>query len=91
MKIKEQARILVEENQDLIQDVDEKVRKSEELLDKAEDQQALTAELLAEVDEANNIAKNAVNRGNQTLKEAQDTLSKLSGNCHTLYYVTKLY
>jgi laminin gamma 1 len=70
----------LEENTGLIHDIEEKVKKSEELLEKAEDQQTTTAELLAEVDNANNIAKNAVNRGNQTLKEAQDTLKKLSGN-----------
>ncbi|XP_014218984.1 laminin subunit gamma-1 isoform X2 [Copidosoma floridanum] len=77
-KIKEQAKILLEENEELVHDVEDKVRRSEELLDKAEEQQIVTAEHLAEVDEANSIAKNAVNRGNQTLKEAQDTLKKLS-------------
>ncbi|XP_058793265.1 laminin subunit gamma-1 [Phymastichus coffea] len=78
MNIKEQARVLLEENGDLIRDIEDKVRKSEELLDKAEDQQGETAELLAEVDDANNIAKNAVNRGTQTLREAQDTYQRLS-------------
>lgn len=79
-KIKDQAKILLDENIDLIHDIEDKVRKSEDLLYKAEDQQTITAELLAEVDDANDVAKNAVNRGDQTLKEAQDTLQKLSGN-----------
>lgn len=57
----------------------EKVRKSEELLDRAQDQQAATAELLAELDEANETANDAVKRGDQTLKEAQETLKKLGG------------
>ncbi|XP_001604560.2 laminin subunit gamma-1 [Nasonia vitripennis] len=77
-KIKDQAKILLDENIDLIHDIEDKVRKSEDLLYKAEDQQTITAELLAEVDDANNVAKNAVNRGDQTLKEAVDTLQKLS-------------
>jgi len=58
----------------------EKVRKSEELLDRAQDQQAATAELLAELDEANETANEAVKRGDQTLKEAQETLKKLGGS-----------
>lgn len=57
----------------------EKVLKSEQLLDKAQDQQAATAELLAELDGANEKANNAVKRGDQTLKEAQETLKKLGG------------
>lgn len=57
----------------------EKVWKSEQLLDKAQDQQAATAELLAELDGANEKANNAVKRGDQTLKEAQETLKKLGG------------
>lgn len=57
----------------------EKVFKSEQLLDKAQDQQAATAELLAELDGANEKANNAVKRGDQTLKEAQETLKKLGG------------
>lgn len=57
----------------------EKVKNSEELLDRAQDQQAATAELLAELDEANETANDAVKRGDQTLKEAQETLKKLGG------------
>ncbi|XP_014222768.1 laminin subunit gamma-1 isoform X2 [Trichogramma pretiosum] len=77
--IKEQARLLLEENTELIQAIEEKVRTSEQLVDRAEDQQGITADMLVEVDEAHAMAKNAVNRGSQTLKEAQDTLTKLSG------------
>lgn len=59
----------------------EKVRKSEELLEKAQDQQAATADLLSEVHSANETANDAVKRGDQTLKEAQETLKKLGGKC----------
>lgn len=52
---------------------------SQELLERAQDQQAATAELLAELDQANATANEAVNRGDQTLKEAQETLKKLGG------------
>ena len=57
----------------------EKVKKSEQLIERAQDQQAATAELLAELDGANARANDAVKRGDQTLKEAQETLKKLGG------------
>lgn len=79
LQIKEQAQLLLEQNENLIKELAEKVRKSEELLDRAQDQQAATAELLAELDEANETANDAVKRGDQTLKEAQETLKKLGG------------
>lgn len=72
----------------------EKVRKSEELLDRAQDQQAATAELLAELDGANETANDAVKRGDQTLKEAQETLQKLGGKFRKkfreIFYFMKL-
>jgi len=68
----------------------EKVKNSEELLDRAQDQQAATAELLAELDEANETANDAVKRGDQTLKEAQETLKKLGGMIHGKNLHTKL-
>ncbi|XP_011142346.1 laminin subunit gamma-1 [Harpegnathos saltator] len=77
VKIKEQAQLLLEENENLINEMTEKARKSHELLERAQDQQAATAELLAELDQANETANDAVNRGDQTLKEAQETLKKL--------------
>lgn len=80
LRIKEQAQLLLEQNENLIKEMAEKVRRSEELLDRAQDQQAVTAELLAELDKANETANDAVKRGDQTLKEAQETLKKLGGN-----------
>lgn len=71
---------MLEQNEELSQDIDEKVKKSEELLTKAEEQQTVTDELMSEVDAASIRAKDAVNRGSQTLLEAQETLKKLSGN-----------
>lgn len=72
---------LLKQNEDFIKEMAEKVKKSEELLDRAQDQQAATAELLAELDKANETANDAVKRGDQTLKEAQETLKKLGGKC----------
>lgn len=79
LRIKEQAQLLLEQNESFIKEMEEKIRKSEELLERAQDQQAATAELLAELDEADETANDAVNRGDQTLKEAQETMNKLRG------------
>lgn len=67
------------QNEQWLNELAAKARDSEELLDRAQDQQAATAELLAEVDGANEKAKNALKRGSQTLDEAQETLKKLGG------------
>ncbi|XP_014601707.1 PREDICTED: laminin subunit gamma-1 isoform X1 [Polistes canadensis] len=77
LRLKEQAQLILQQNEDYIKEMTDKVRKSEQLLDKAQDQQAATAELLAELDGANEKANDAVERGDQTLKEAQETLKKL--------------
>lgn len=77
LQLKEQAQLLLDESGDLINDMVEKVRKSEELIERAKEQQAATAELIAELDRAKEIADDAVKRGDQTLKEAQETLKKL--------------
>jgi len=79
LQIKEQAQLSLEQNENFIKEMTEKIKKSEELLERAQDQQAATAELLAELDEANETANDAVKRGDQTLKEAQETLKKLGG------------
>lgn len=79
LRLKEQAQLLLDQNEDLISEMIEKIRNSEELIERAQNQQAATAELLAELDEANEKANDAVKRGDQTLQEAQETLKKLSG------------
>jgi len=79
LRIKEQAQLLLEQNEDLIKEMIKKVKESEDILDKAQDQQGATAELLAELDKANETANDAVKRGDQTLKEAQETLKRLGG------------
>lgn len=56
------------------------MKNGEKLLEKAQEQQIVTAELLSDVDGANAKAEEAVNRGALTLKEAQETFQKLSGN-----------
>ncbi|XP_012279283.1 laminin subunit gamma-1 [Orussus abietinus] len=78
LKIKEQAQLLLDENDATIKEMQGKIKQSEELLDRAQEQQAATAELLAEVDAALEKAKDAVKRDDQTLKEAQETLKRLS-------------
>lgn len=77
LAIKEQAQLLLEQNEAWLNELANKARKSEELLERAQDQQAATADLLSEVDGANEKAKDALKRGNQTLIEAQETLKKL--------------
>ncbi|CAL7935288.1 unnamed protein product [Xylocopa violacea] len=78
LRLKEQAQLLLDQNEDFIYEMAEKVTKSEHLIEQELDQQEATAELLAELDRANQIANDAVKRGDQTLKEAQETLKKLS-------------
>ncbi|XP_033223143.1 laminin subunit gamma-1 isoform X2 [Belonocnema kinseyi] len=78
LKLKETAQLLLDNNTYLLTDAEEKLREGERLLEKAQDQQTLTAELLADVDAADEKAKDAVSRGEQTLREAQETLQKLS-------------
>ena len=77
--MKEQAQLLLDQNENFINEIVEKIKKSDELIERAQDQQAATAELLAELDKANEKVDDAVKRGDQTLKEAQETLQKLSG------------
>lgn len=77
-KLKETAQLLLEENEHLLRDAVDKVREGEKLLERAQDQQATTAELLSDVDGANAKAEEAVSRGALTLKEAQETYQKLS-------------
>lgn len=90
--IKEEAQLLLKENEQFMNEMIEKVRMSYDLLERAQDQQAATAELLAELDQANETANDAVNRGDQTLKEAQETLKKLGGKFfekNTIYEAVK--
>ncbi|XP_076636198.1 laminin subunit gamma-1 isoform X1 [Colletes latitarsis] len=77
LRLKEEAQLLIDRHESLITEMAEKIKKSEELLDGAQVQQAATADLLAELDRANEKANDAVKRGDQTLKEAQETLKKL--------------
>lgn len=70
----------MERNADLLDEIKNKINKSEALLNQAEMQQSMTAEFLAEVDQANIQAKDAVERAKKTFEEAEETLKKLSGN-----------
>lgn len=84
--MKEQAQLLLDQNENLINEMVEKIRKSEELIESVQDQQAATAELVAELDKADEKVDDAVKRGDQTLKEAQETLQKLGGTYHIKYF-----
>lgn len=66
LRLKEQAQLLLDQNEDLISEMIEKIRNSEELIERAQNQQAATAELLAELDEANEKANDAVKRGDRS-------------------------
>ncbi|XP_033323034.2 laminin subunit gamma-1 isoform X1 [Megalopta genalis] len=77
LRLKEQAQLLLDRHENLIKEMVDKLKKSEDLIEIAQDQQGATAELLAELDQANEKANDAVKRGDQTLKEAQETLKKL--------------
>ncbi|XP_012268511.2 laminin subunit gamma-1 [Athalia rosae] len=78
LSIKEQAQLLLANNDELLKEMNDKILSSEKLLDRAREQQAATGELLMEADAANVKVDDAVKRGDHTLKEAQETYKKLS-------------
>ncbi|XP_043463177.1 laminin subunit gamma-1 [Leptopilina heterotoma] len=77
-RLKETAQLLLEDNEYILREKAEKIKDGEKLLERAQEQQIVTAELLSDVDGANAKAEEAVNRGALTLKEAQETFQKLS-------------
>ncbi|XP_051161958.1 laminin subunit gamma-1 [Leptopilina boulardi] len=77
-RLKETAQLLLEDNEHILKETEEKIKDGEKLLERAQEQQIVTAELLSDVDGANAKAEEAVNRGALTLKEAQETFKKLS-------------
>lgn len=77
--IKEHAQLLLSNNEDLLREIEAKIQNGEGLLMRAREQQDATADLLAEADKANDKVDDAVKRGDHTLKEAQETFKKLSG------------
>ncbi|XP_046413039.1 laminin subunit gamma-1 [Neodiprion fabricii] len=78
LMIKERAQLLLEDNDDLLREISEKILNSEKLLERARDQQDTIGELFLEADDANAKVDEAVKRGDHTLKEAQETHKKLS-------------
>ena len=79
-EIKTRAQGMINQNIELIEEMEEQIKNSEKVLQQAQIQTDRTAELLAEVDEANKIATDAVARSAKTLEEAKNTLAKLEGN-----------
>lgn len=76
--IKERAQLLIQNNDNLFQEMLDKINNTAELLNKAQVQQEATADLLSEVDDSEAKADEAIERSNKTLNEAQETLKRLS-------------
>lgn len=77
-RIKERAQLLLQDNDEFLNELNIKIHESEDLLNRAHEQQSVTAELLSDVDGANIKATEAVDNVNKTLYEAQETFKKLS-------------
>ncbi|XP_013412469.1 laminin subunit gamma-1 [Lingula anatina] len=75
--IKDDAETLIKENEELMKDVTEQRATAEELLQDGIRQQQIADELLAEADAARAVARDAVAKGEKTLKDAQKTLAIL--------------
>ncbi|CAB3367583.1 Hypothetical predicted protein [Cloeon dipterum] len=78
-KLKSEADQLQAEHGDLLRDLAEQSDSLRDLLKSAEMQQQKVDELLADVDSANSDAKRAVELGDKTLAEAQETFKTLKG------------
>ncbi|KAL4219663.1 Laminin-type epidermal growth factor-like domai [Mactra antiquata] len=77
--IKQNAVDLLTKNEDLLSDVAEQRQTAEDLLESGIQHQQRADGLLADVDSARAIAKNAVDMGERTLSEANETLQTLQG------------
>lgn len=78
-RIQEEAQRLISENAELLQAAQNKRVELEDLLKRAERQQQLVDSQLADMDGYRERAEDAVETGNNVLKDAQDTLSTLQG------------
>ena len=82
-RIQEEAQRLISENEELLLAAQDKRVVLEDLLNRAENQQQQVDRQLADMDGYNKRALEAVQNGNNVLKDAQDTLRTLQGKCRT--------
>lgn len=80
-EIKADADKLMSEQQRLMNDVRQQQVDAEEMLESGIREQQIADELLAEADAARDLARNAINKAEQTLKDANETLKTLRGKC----------
>nr|CAD7454512.1 unnamed protein product [Timema tahoe] len=78
-KLKQDAEDLLKAHGEILANLDDQLDQSEDLLARGMEQQQLVDELLADVDAANSKADKAVQLGDKTLQEAQETLRTLQG------------
>lgn len=76
-RIKMRAQELLQSNQQLLREVEDQRNTSRNMLDDGTVLQQRVDELLAEVDAARDVARRAVQAGEQTLREANNTLQTL--------------
>jgi coxsackievirus/adenovirus receptor len=72
--IKDEANRLINQHESLMTDVERQTKEATELLDDGTRQQQVTDELLADADAARDVARKAVNKAENTLREARETL-----------------
>ncbi|CAH1787839.1 unnamed protein product [Owenia fusiformis] len=77
MRIKAEADRLIDQYKDLIEDVSVQKEEAQGLLDDAERQQQITDELLADAHAAYSEGRDAVERAEETLDDAKNTLKTL--------------
>lgn len=76
-QIKEDADRLIEQHRNLMEDVESQRQEAETMLENGMRQQQIADELLADADVARDIARDAVNKAETTLRDANNTLKTL--------------
>jgi laminin gamma 1 len=72
--IKQQADQLISQHESLMTDVERQMKEAVDFLEDGNRQQQITDELLADADAARDMARKAVSKAENTLREANDTL-----------------
>ncbi|XP_018901355.2 laminin subunit gamma-1 isoform X1 [Bemisia tabaci] len=75
--LKDSAEELLLNNDGFLTDLGKQIKEAETTLGLGEEQQKITDELLADADAAKSLAEQAVKKGDDTLKEAQNTYNTL--------------
>lgn len=79
LRILEEVDKLISGNEDLLDEVKEQIERAREILSNAQEIQLQLGEIMNEADLVHSSAKNAVELGDATLSEAQNTYNTLSG------------